>query len=86
MLATVCQLSRAFLGGCDYSCFIFILSLICFVRGLPHHFVSVLPRGFIYKAGRKPVSSIGQAHVVGPKEIHPGEAYARHWYVRKDFP
>ena len=35
-----------------YSC----LSLICFVRGFPHHIVSVWPCGFIYKAGRKPVS------------------------------
>jgi hypothetical protein len=25
--------------------------LICYVRGFPHHFVSILPFGFIYKAG-----------------------------------
>jgi hypothetical protein len=43
---------------CGYSCFL-CLSLICFVsliyfvRGFPHHFVSVWPCGFIYKAGRK---------------------------------
>jgi hypothetical protein len=33
------------------------LSLFCFVRGFSHHFVSVWPFGFIYKAGRKPISS-----------------------------
>jgi hypothetical protein len=43
-------------SGCGYSCFL-CLSLICFVRGVPRHFVSVWPCGFIYKAGRKPVSS-----------------------------
>ena len=37
-------------------CF-FFLSVICFVRGSPHHFVSVRPLCFIYKAGRKPISS-----------------------------
>jgi hypothetical protein len=37
-----------------YFWFIFDLS----VRGSPHHLVSVRPLGFIYKAGRKPISSI----------------------------
>jgi hypothetical protein len=34
----------------------FFISLIYFVRGSPHHFISVWPYGFIYKAERKPVS------------------------------
>jgi hypothetical protein len=43
-----------------------VLSLFCFVRGFPHHFVSVGPFGFIYKAGRKPVLSSSEAYEPKP--------------------
>jgi hypothetical protein len=33
---------------------LFIFDL--FVREIPHHFVSVRPFGFIYKAGQNPIS------------------------------
>jgi hypothetical protein len=38
--------------------FFFFFIFDCFVRGSPHHFVSVWPCGFIYKAERKPVSRV----------------------------
>jgi hypothetical protein len=44
----------------SWVCLVVFLFFIfdCFVRGSPHHFVSVWPCGFIYKAERKPVSRV----------------------------
>jgi hypothetical protein len=39
------------IGKFRLSLYLLCLSLICFVRGYPYHFVSVQPFGFIYKAG-----------------------------------
>lgn len=46
-----------FVVGCGFSC-ISCFSLMCFVRGSPHHLVSVWLWCFIYKAGWKPFSII----------------------------
>jgi hypothetical protein len=41
---------------------LFIFDLL--VRGILHHYVSVRPFGFIYKVGRKPVSTKVHSYMV----------------------
>jgi hypothetical protein len=66
---------------------LFIFDLL--VRGSPHHYVSVWPFGFIYKAGRKPVSREGvftyfSMYFSGPakpllKKTRVGRSAGRFW-------